>query len=122
MKVHRFIYFMLVVFLLSTISACTSKLPKDVEDILANHYSYTTYSIVSYQKAPHPENYPGFAGTTEPKDEVWCIVVQTPEYGYSGVVAHRLGRNWSTGGPNYQMTFEQLGCTNLSITLIYVSF
>ena len=47
MKVHRFIYFMLVVFLLSTISACTSKLPKDVEDILVNHYSYTTYSIVS---------------------------------------------------------------------------
>jgi len=95
-----------------TVSACSSKLPTEIESILANNYSHTTYSIVSYQKAPHPENYPGFAGTTAPKDEAWCIVVQTPEYGYSAVIAHRLGGHWSTGGPSYQVFFEQLGCTN----------
>ena len=101
-----------IVFLSVTISACSPKLPKALENILASNYSHTTYSIVSYQKAPHPENYPGFAGNTAPKDEVWCIIVQTPDYGYSGVVAHRLGGSWSTAGPNYRVTFEQVGCTN----------
>ena len=80
-----------------TISACSSKLPKEVENLLASEYSHTTYSIVSYQKAPHLENYPGFAGITAPKDEVWCIVVQSPgildpQDIYHGVIAHRLGR------------------------------
>jgi len=102
----------LIVFLLSTISACTPKLPKEIEKLISNNYNFTTYSIVSYQKAPHPENYPGAFGSSSGKDEAWCIVVQTPEYGYSGVIAHRLGGHWSTAGPNYQVTFEQIGCTN----------
>ena len=107
----------LVLFVVLVVSACSPTLPKEVENMLAEHYSYTTYSIVSYEKAPYPENYPGFAGTTAPKDEVWCIVVQSPgildpQDIYHGVIAHRVGRSWSSAGPSYQTTFEQLGCTN----------
>ena len=115
MKFQRLFY--LVRFVSLLVSACSSKLPKEVESLVSNHYSYTTYSIESYQKAPHPENYPGFAGATAPKDEVWCIVVESPgvldpQDIYHGVIAHRLGGSWSTAGPSYQTTFEQLGCTN----------
>lgn len=124
MKLRKLIlFFVVTVFLNITISACSSnkptstKLPQAVENLIANQYSHTTYSIESYQKAPYPENYPGFAGTTAPKDEVWCIVVQSPgvldpQDIYHGVIAHRLGGSWSTAGPSYQTTFEQLGCSN----------
>ena len=92
-------------------------MPKDVTKLLDRRYSFTTYSIVSYQRAPYPENYPAFGGTTAPKDEAWCIVLQypgvlDPQDIYHGVIAHRLGRNWSTGGPSGESIFLMLGCTN----------
>ncbi len=94
-----------------TVSACARKLPKEIVNLLDERFDYTSYQIVSYQKAPHPENYPGFGGSLQAKDEAWCVVVETPDWGYSRSIYFRLGNHWSVG-VQYKQFFEQVGCTN----------
>lgn len=112
MKIRFVLIVYLILFLSLMISACSPKLPKEIETILEEHYSYTSYDIVSFQKAPYPENYPGPWGTLAGKNEVWCIIIQTPDWGISPKIFYRLGELWEQGGVSAQQFFNQLGCTN----------
>jgi hypothetical protein len=98
----------IVLCLISTV--CSLNLPKEIKNLLDDKYNH--YDIVSYEKAPFPENFPGFWGQLAAKDEVWCLVIETSDWGISNKLYYRLGGLWSENGISYQQVFEQLGCNN----------
>ena len=102
----------LILLLVMLFSGCSSSLPKDVELLLEDTYSWTSYEIVSAQKAKYPEKYPGTFGTIAPKEEAWCIIINTSKYGIVPFIATRIGNNWEDGLFSWENSFKQIGCTN----------
>lgn len=102
---------LVVIIVAILLSACSEKLPSNASSLLNTELKLKNYEILSYQKAPYPENYPSYYGEA---DEVWCIVIDNKDsiVGVYGVIAHRVGNLWTTRSPSLKRNFEQVGCEN----------